>query len=73
VVGARAPELEKLSLDEFVAQVQRIARIDDRAEAERCIRAVVGTLTESVTGGEIADVLSQLPEEYADLWAPRSL
>ncbi len=59
VLSARAPQLEKLSLDEFVAQVQRIAGIDDRTETERCIRAVMGTLTESVTGGEIADVLSR--------------
>ena len=41
-----------------------------RREAERLARIVFLTLRDHVSEGEIAHVVSQLPEEIAELWKP---
>ena len=72
-VRAAAPPLEKASLDEFFDKVAELEGTPDRREAERHARAVLGVLSEAVTAGELDDVFSQLPEEYRDLLAPKSV
>ncbi|WP_213455984.1 DUF2267 domain-containing protein [Rhizomonospora bruguierae] len=56
-------------LAEFIRRVSERAAVD-AADAVEGIRAVFGTLAEAVTGGEFADVLSQLPDEYVELVGP---
>src|SRR5919202_5182644 len=72
-VRTGAASMQKLSVDEFVGRVGREAGIDDQAEAERYVRAVIGTMSEAVTRGELTDVFSQLPSEYQDLFTARSV
>jgi uncharacterized protein (DUF2267 family) len=64
---------ERLSLDGFFERVGERAGLQDATEAERRARAVMGVLTEAISGGELEDVKSQLPSEFADLFAPKSV
>jgi uncharacterized protein (DUF2267 family) len=57
-----------LSRDEFIARVALELDVSE-AEARKRIRAVVGTLREAVSWGELEDVLLELDPDYADLLA----
>jgi uncharacterized protein (DUF2267 family) len=49
------------------------AGLQDSIEAERRARAVFGVLSEAITNGELEDVKSQLPAEFAGLFAPQEM
>jgi uncharacterized protein (DUF2267 family) len=68
-----AVPFETLTLEDFFRRVQQKLGVDDAAEAERRARAVMGVLAEAITQGELEDVFSQLPKEFADLLAPKSV
>ena len=54
-----------MKYDEFVSHVQSRARIPEREQAVRAIRATLETLAERLAGGEPFDLASQVPEEIA--------
>ena len=62
---------EPFGIDEFF---RRVAEREDvsAGAAEEHARAVLVTVSQAVTGGEIEHVLSQLPEEYRELFAEPS-
>lgn len=65
-------EAEPFSLDEFYL---RVAEREGDASPEVAVehaRAVMEQLTRAVTGGELADIQRQLPEEYEPLFNKRS-
>lgn len=68
-----APRVDKVSLEQFYDRVSAAAEVRDRREAERFARAVVGTMSEAITQGELRDVFAQLPGEYHDLFTARSV
>jgi uncharacterized protein (DUF2267 family) len=72
-VARAAQETERFSLDEFFNRVAHEEGVGDRSVAERHARAVAGVLAESVTRGELTDVFSQLPKEYADLFTAKDV
>ncbi|GET38136.1 DUF2267 domain-containing protein [Microseira wollei] len=49
--------------DEFLKQVQSVAQLDSREEAERATRATFEVLAERIVGDEAKDLASQLPQE----------
>lgn len=59
-------------IDEFFERVGVEAGIDRAAEAERRTRAVTGVLADAVTKGELADVFTELPDDFVGLFAPTS-
>ena len=56
------------SLDEFFERVNQSDEDVDLPKAAYHARVVMGVLQDAVTGGEIAHVRSQLPEEYNPLF-----
>jgi uncharacterized protein (DUF2267 family) len=52
-----------MKYDEFIAEVQRRARLRSRGEAEAAVSATLTTLSERLAGGEAKDLASQLPPE----------
>lgn len=58
---------EDFSLEEFH---RRVAEREDVDQAKATVHAsvVMSTLREAVTGGEVEDVRSQLPDEFAPLF-----
>lgn len=73
-VAESVPQTRRsFSLDQFLSEVQDASGASDRKEAERITRAVMGTLEEAITGGEVQDLFSQLPTEFGDLVAPKSV
>jgi uncharacterized protein (DUF2267 family) len=52
---------------EFVARVAELTGSSTNDEAEMQVRAVLATLTEAVTTGEMRDISEELGDEYADL------
>jgi uncharacterized protein (DUF2267 family) len=69
LMGAQE-EAEKFSFEEFVARTQDRAGVDaDMAEVG--VEAVLATLRDAVSPGELDDVLSQLPAEFHALGARR--
>lgn len=70
--GNYTENAEAFSLDEFYL---RVAEREGSATAEEAVehaRAVMEQLTRAVTGGELADIQRQLPEEYEPLFNKRS-
>lgn len=59
-----APEVEKLSKDEFLTRFARLADLSND-QAPTMAKAVWQALEQSVTKGELDDVRSVLPEEFA--------
>ena len=57
---------KRWSLEQFLHEVASIEGCDDD-EARTHARAVVSTLAEAVSPGEMQDVLSQLPPAYGEL------
>lgn len=60
------PDAQRFGLDEFIRRVSQRAQVPPE-EAERAVRAVFSTLRLAVTGGELKDMMSQLPKEFAEL------
>ena len=54
-----------MKYDAFIGQVQHLARLSSRGEAERAVRATLETLAGRLAGGEANDLASQLPSEIA--------
>ena len=52
-----------MKYDEFIAQVQRRARLHTREEAERATRVTLETLAERLLGGAVDNLAAQLPRE----------
>lgn len=61
-----SPTAEAFGLDEFIRRVSERAQMPPD-EAREGARAVFATLHEAVSGGEFSDVMSQLPNEFAEL------
>ncbi len=59
-----APEVEKFSKDEFLTRFARLADLSND-QAPTMAKAVWQALEKSVTKGELDDVRSVLPEEFA--------
>lgn len=62
-------ERDPFSLEEFFRRVADKEETSD-SDAAHHARVVMGVLQEAVTRGEIDDVRSQLPAEYAFLFTP---
>ena len=62
---------EPFPVDEFFRRVGEREDVPVEA-AEEHARAVLVTVSEAVTGGEIEHVLSQLPDEYRELFVEPS-
>lgn len=69
--GNYMEEAEPFSLDEFYLRVAEREGSPADAAVEHA-RAVMEQLTRAVSGGELADVQRQLPEEYEPLFNKRS-
>jgi uncharacterized protein (DUF2267 family) len=63
-------EAEGFSFNEFVRRTAERAGMD-AGVAEIAVDAVLVTLRDAVTPGEFDDVLSQLPQDFKRLGAPR--
>jgi uncharacterized protein (DUF2267 family) len=64
-------EAEGFSFEEFVRRTAERAGTDPLV-AETAVDAVLAILRDAVTPGEFDDVLSQLPQDFKRLGAPRS-
>jgi uncharacterized protein (DUF2267 family) len=62
-----AGEQEAFPLDKFFERAANYEEVD-LPESVHHTRAVVATLQEAVTAGEMSDVRAQLPDEYAPLF-----
>jgi uncharacterized protein (DUF2267 family) len=62
---------ERFTLEDFFARIGEAEDIDP-LEAEERVRAVTGVMSEAITRGELIDVFSRLPEDFTDLFSPRS-
>ena len=62
----KARERNALKRDEFVKRVQEIGELGSREEAERAIKATLGTLKQRLAGYEPDNLAAQLPEDLAD-------
>ncbi|MEV0396751.1 DUF2267 domain-containing protein [Polymorphospora rubra] len=65
--ASRSGAAEQLSVREFLARVAEETGASDMT-AEWDASAVLSTVADSVTGGELNDVLGQLPSGYAVLF-----
>jgi uncharacterized protein (DUF2267 family) len=63
---SEAKERDTLKRDEFVKRVQDVGELDSREEAERAIKATLGTLKQRLAGNEPDNLAAQLPEDLAD-------
>ncbi len=54
-----------MKYDEFIKQVQTLAQIDSREEAEKATQITLETLKERIVGDEASQLAAQLPEEIA--------
>jgi uncharacterized protein (DUF2267 family) len=70
--GNYTEEAEPFSLDEFYLRVAEREGASSPETAVEHARAVMGQLTRAVTGGELADIQRQLPEEYEPLFNKQS-
>lgn len=66
-----AEKKEQYTLKEFLERVAELEKAD-YPQAVHYARAVIATVQEAVTEGEIEDLLEQLPEEYEALFAAGS-
>ncbi|SDZ28540.1 Uncharacterized conserved protein, DUF2267 family [Micromonospora pattaloongensis] len=67
VVDQAGPSAQALSTREFLAQVAERTGGSDRT-AQWDASAVLSTVADAITGGELHDVLTQLPSGYAALF-----
>lgn len=52
--------------DEFIKQVQSLAQLNSREEAELACRATLETLKERIVGNEASQLAAQLPKELGN-------
>jgi uncharacterized protein (DUF2267 family) len=52
--------------EQFIKQVQSVAQLSHRQQAERATRATLETLKERIVGDEAKDLASQLPAELQE-------
>lgn len=50
-------------MQSFITRVQQLAELSDRDETERVIHGTLGTLAETITGGQMGDLAPVLPVE----------
>lgn len=62
-------EAKPFDSEEFVRRVAERAGLGTPSEARPHVAAVLTTLQEAVSAGELDDLLSQLPDEYRELFA----
>ena len=55
-----------MNYNQFIKQVQSVAQLNYREEAERATRATLEVLRERIVGDEAKDLASQLPVELKD-------
>lgn len=55
-----------MKYEQFLKQVQTVAQLTDRAEAERATQATLEVLKQRVVGDEAKDLASQLPKELQE-------
>ncbi len=55
-----------MKYDEFLATVRERGGYSTNDQAEHVSRAVISALGKRIAGGEITDLASQLPDEFAD-------
>lgn len=70
--GNQVKDPEAFSLDEFYLRMAEREGASSPDTAVEHARAVMEQLTHAVTGGELADIQRQLPEEYEPLFNKRS-
>ena len=51
------------SMQNFITRVQQLGNLSDRDETERAIHATLGSLAETITGGQMGDLAPALPVE----------
>ena len=56
---------QRLTLDEFLARVERDATLKGVMEAEHCTRAVIQVLWEELAPGTVEHIVAVLPGEFA--------
>lgn len=54
-----------MKYDEFIRNVQGIAQLNSRQEAEQATQATLETVAERIVGNEASQLAAQLPEELA--------
>jgi len=69
--GNQEENAEDFSLDEFYLRVAEREGISSPDAAVEHARTVMGQLSRAVTGGELADIQRQLPEEFEPLFNKR--
>lgn len=52
-----------MKYDEFIKQVQSVAQLNSREEAERATQATLEAIKERIVGNEAKDLAAQLPKE----------
>jgi uncharacterized protein (DUF2267 family) len=72
-VARAAQETEQFSLEELFTRVGQEEGVSDQIVAERHARAVTGVLADAVTRGQLTDVFSQIPGEFADLFTAKDI
>lgn len=60
---------EQFGVDEFYERVARRANISDSQIARQQTKAVLTTVAEAVTGGEMDHIRDQLPKDYHPLFS----
>ena len=55
-----------MKYEQFIKQVQSVAQLSHRQQAERATRATLETLKERIVGDEAKDLASQLPAELQE-------
>lgn len=58
-------EPENFSAAQFVEQVREALKIESTDDATNAVRAVLSTLAQALTPGQMGELMSQLPDEYA--------
>jgi uncharacterized protein (DUF2267 family) len=59
---------QKYHADEFLARVEHEVRSAGGGNAERAVRAVLTVLQNHVAGGEIEEIIDELPKDIRRLW-----
>lgn len=50
-------------MQDFITRVQQLGDLSDRDETERVIHGTIGTLAETISGGQMGDLAPALPVE----------
>lgn len=58
-------EPEKYSAAQFVERVRAALELNSTEDAANAVRAVLSTLADALTPGQMGDLMGQLPDQYA--------